>query len=62
LESLSAFGSKNYELHNRFGSIGTQPARVIFGEMVDSDIAMDLPEGTTAQNSEDYLVKLRDQS
>ena len=28
------------------GSIGTQPARVIFGDMVDSDIAMDLPEGT----------------
>jgi len=26
--------------------------------MVDSDIAMDLPEGTTAQNPEDYLVKL----
>jgi len=42
------------------GSIGTQPARVIFGDMVDSDIAMDLPEGTTAQNPEDYLVKLRE--
>ena len=42
------------------GSIGTQPARVIFGDMVDSDIAMDLPEGTTAQNHEDYLVKLRE--
>ena len=42
------------------GSIGTQPAHVIFGEMVDSDIAMDLPEGTTAQNPEDYLVKLRE--
>ena len=41
------------------GSIGTQPARVIFGDMIDSDIAMDLPEGTTARNPEDYLVKLR---
>ena len=41
------------------GSIETQPARVIFGDMIDSDIAMDLPEGTTAQNPEDYLVKLR---
>ena len=28
--------------------------------MVDSDIAMDLPEGTTAQNPDDYLVKLRE--
>jgi len=26
----------------------------IFGEIIDSD----LPEGTTAQNPEDYLVKL----
>jgi hypothetical protein len=42
------------------GSIGTQPARVIFGDMIDSDIAMDLPEGTTAQNPEDNLVKLRE--
>ena len=42
------------------GSIGTQPARVIFGDMIDSDLAMDLPEGTTARNPEDYLVKLRD--
>ena len=42
------------------GSIGTQPARVIFGDMIDSGIAMDLPEGTTARNPEDYLVKLRE--
>jgi hypothetical protein len=42
------------------GSIGTQPARVIFGDMIDSDLAMDLPAGTTAQNPEDYLVKLRE--
>ena len=41
------------------GSIGTQLARVIFGDMVDSDIAMDLPR-TTARNPEDYVVKLRD--
>ena len=25
--------------------------------MIDSDITMDLPEGTSAQNPEDYLVK-----
>jgi hypothetical protein len=42
------------------GSIGTQPGRVIFGDMVDRDLAMDLPEGTTGRNSEDYLVKLRE--
>ena len=36
-----------------------QLVRVIFGDMIDSDIAMDLPEGTTARNPEDYLVKLR---
>ena len=42
------------------GSIGIQPARVIPGDMVDSDLAMDLPEGTTAWNPEDYQVKLRD--
>ena len=42
------------------GSIGIQPARIIFGDMVDSDLAMDIPEGTTARNPEDYLVTLRD--
>jgi len=42
------------------GSIGTQPACVIFGDMTDSVLAMDLPESTTARNPEDYLVKLRD--
>ena len=42
------------------GSIGTQPTRVIFGDMIDSDIVMDPPEGTTARNPEDYLVKLRE--
>jgi len=29
------------------GSIGIQHARVIFGDMVNSDLAMDLREGTT---------------
>ena len=38
------------------GSIGTKPGRVIFGDMVDSDLAMDLPEGTYGWNLEDYLV------
>ena len=42
------------------GSIGTKPGRVIFGDMVYSDLAMDLPEGTTGRNPEDYLVKLRE--
>ena len=41
------------------GSIGTQQGRVIFGDMVDIDLAMDLPEGTTGRNPEDYLFKLR---
>ena len=40
-------------------SIGTQQARVIFGDMIDSDIAMDLTEGTTARYPGDYLVKAR---
>ena len=42
------------------GSIGTQPERVLFGDMVDCDLAMDLPEGTTGRNPEDYLLKLRE--
>ena len=42
------------------GSIGTQPGRVIFEDMVDSDLAMDLTEGTTGRNPEDYLFKLRE--
>ena len=28
--------------------------------MVDCDLAMDLPEGTTGRNPEDYLLKLRE--
>jgi hypothetical protein len=31
-----------------------------FSEMVDCDLAMDLPEGTTGRNPEDYLLKLRE--
>ena len=42
------------------GSIGTQPAHVIFRDMIDSDLAMDLPEGTRDQNPVDHLVKLRE--
>ena len=60
MESLSSVGSKNYQLHYRWLYWDATIARVIFGNMVDSDIAMDLPEGTTAQNPEDYLVKLRE--
>jgi len=47
----------NYTLD---GSIGTQPGRVIFGDMVDCDLAMHLQEGTTGRNPEDYLLKLRE--
>ena len=46
--------------HTIDGLIGTLYARVIFGDMIDSDLAMDLSEGTTAQNPEGDLVKLRD--
>ena len=42
------------------GSIGTQPGRVLFGDMVDCDLVMDLQEGTTGRNPEDYLLKLRE--
>ena len=42
------------------GSIGTQPGLVIFGDMVDYDLATDLPEGTIGRNPEDYLLKLRE--
>ena len=42
------------------GSIRTQPERVLFWDMVDCDLAMDLPEGTTGRNPKDYLLKLRE--
>ena len=58
MESLSTISAKkNYYPVN--GSIGTLPGRVICGDMVDSDLAMDLPEGTNGSNPEDYFVKLR---
>ena len=41
------------------GSIGTQSGRLIFGNIVDSDLAMGLPEGRTGRNP---LVKLREAS
>jgi len=42
------------------GSIGTQPAKVIFGDLATSDIAMDLPAKMDGRPVLEYLVKLRD--
>ena len=42
------------------GSIGTQPARVIFGDILNCDLAMDFPRTWEGRNLMDYLVKLRD--
>jgi hypothetical protein len=42
------------------GSIGTQPARVIFGDVETSDIAFDVPVEWAGRKVEDYLVKLRE--
>ena len=42
------------------GSIGTQPARVIFGDVETSDIAFDVTVECRDQKVEDYLVKLRE--
>ena len=47
----------NYSVN---GSIGTQPDRVIFGDIVNCDLAMDLPRTWERRNLLDYLVKLRD--
>jgi hypothetical protein len=44
------------------GSNGADPGRVIFGDMVDSDLAMDFLEGQTGRKPEDYLIKLREVS
>jgi len=41
------------------GSIEFQPERVIFGDMVDSNLAMYPPEGSTGRNPKDNLVKIR---
>ena len=40
------------------GSIGTQPVRVIFGDIVNCDLDMDLPRTWEGQNLIDYLEKL----
>jgi hypothetical protein len=42
------------------GSIGTQPARVLFGEIAFSDIAMDLPSEWANRDSLEFLSKLRE--
>ena len=42
------------------GSIGTQPARVILGDLQTSDLAMDIPADWSGRNVEDCLVKLRE--
>jgi hypothetical protein len=42
------------------GSIGTQPARVTFGELASSDLAMDLPSEWEGRTVAEYLVKLRE--
>jgi len=43
VESFSVVGSTNNQLHTVDGSIGAQIGRVIFGDGVDSNLAMDLP-------------------
>ena len=42
------------------GSIATQPARVILGDLITSDLAMDIPADWSRRNVEDNLVKLRE--
>jgi hypothetical protein len=42
------------------GSIGTQPARVLLGDIAGSDLAMDLPESWKGRDLNEYLVKLRE--
>ena len=42
------------------GSIATQPTRVIFGNIVNCDLAMDLNKTWESRNLLDHLVKLRD--
>ena len=41
------------------GSVGTQPARVIFGDIVNCDLALESPRTWEGRNLLDYLVKLR---
>jgi hypothetical protein len=42
------------------GSIGTQPARVLLGDMAGSDLAMDLPKNWSGREIHEYLLKLRE--
>jgi hypothetical protein len=42
------------------GSTGTQPARVIFGDMVSEDFALDWPKNQDDRTIGDSLLKLRD--
>jgi len=42
------------------GSIRTQPARVILGDLTTSDLAMDIPADWPGRNVKDYLIKLRE--
>ena len=47
----------NYSVN---GSIGTQPAQVILVDIMNCDLAMDLPRTWEGRNLIDHLVKLRD--
>ena len=40
------------------GSIGTQPVRVILGDVSTSDLAMDMPSNWSGRNVEDHLVQM----
>ena len=42
------------------GSIGTQPAKVILGDLTTSDLAVDISADWSSLHVEDYLVKLRE--
>ena len=40
--------------------MGTQPARVILGDLQTSDLAMEIPADWSGRNVEDYVAKLRE--
>jgi hypothetical protein len=42
------------------GSIGTQPARVLLGDIAESDLAMEVPKNEVDQSIPEYLVRLRE--
>jgi hypothetical protein len=42
------------------GSIGTQPARIILGDLAGADLAVDLPSAWGGRSVHEYLVKLRE--